>query len=149
MQNEEDKVSPVDPAEVLASEPSSDDEQDSASSEIARTPTGRFPKGVSGNPAGRPKGSKNQVTLLKLMAEEAVRSQNLDRMLSVADKVIEQALSGDTDSQKLVWQAIMSKGSVDDRSQAKEKVSITINSLSQDSPKEVKGETYDHSDDTE
>jgi hypothetical protein len=97
-------------------------------------PAHLFQKGVSGNAAGRPKGSKNRVTILKLMAEEAVRSEETDRMLEVARLIIEQALEGDKPSQKLVWDAVMSKGSVDDRSQGQEKVQITISGLPE-SPK--------------
>jgi hypothetical protein len=91
-----------------------------------RDAKGQFPKGVSGNPAGRPKGSKNRVTLLKLMVEEAVREEQGDRMLDVARLIIAQALDGETKSQKLVWDAIMSKGSADDKTQAKERVEINI-----------------------
>lgn len=63
--------------------------------------------------AGRAKGSKNKITLLKLMTEEAVRSKNLDRMLQVCDEIISDALSGDRDCRKLVWQAIMSKSNLE------------------------------------
>ena len=101
----------------------------------------RFPTGVSGNAAGRPKGSKNRVTILKLMAEEAVRSEETDRMLEVARKIIDQALDGDKPSQKLVWDAVMSKGSIDDRSQGQEKVQITISGL----PEPSKATIYDSS----
>ena len=100
---------------------------------------GRFPAGVSGNPLGRPKGSKNKVTLLKIMAEEAFRDENYDHMLHVCKIIVAQALAGDFDSQKLVWQSVMSKGSVDDRSSAQEKVEININAIS----KPEKGITID------
>ena len=65
--------------------------------------TGRFLEGHK--PKGRPKGSKNKVTLLKLMAEEAIRGDNADDMLKVAQLVIAQAMEGDSRSQKLVWDA--------------------------------------------
>lgn len=66
------------------------------------------PRGV-----GRPKGSKNKITLLKLMAEETFRSKNIDRMLQVCDEIVTDALAGDKDCRKLVWSSIMSKGSND------------------------------------
>lgn len=91
---------------------------------VERDDSGRFL--TSGNPNGRPKGSKNRVTLLKLMAEEAVREKSTEDMLRVAELVIRQAMDGDTKSQKLVWDAIMSKGSSDDKTQGKEKVEINI-----------------------
>ena len=62
---------------------------------------------------GRPKGSRNKITLIKLMAEEAVRSKHLDRMLQVCDEIINDALAGDRDCRKLVWQSIMSKSGSD------------------------------------
>lgn len=87
----------------------------------------KFPVGTSGNPLGRPKGSRNKVTLLKLMAEEAVRSRNESRMLEVADLIIERALEGDFRCSKLVWEAIMSKGAADATTTAKEKLEIKVN----------------------
>lgn len=62
---------------------------------------------------GRPKGSKNKITMLKLMTEEVVRSKNLDRMLQVCDEIITEALAGDRDCRKLVWTSIMSKSGTD------------------------------------
>lgn len=102
-----------------------------------RDDAGKFPQGVSGNPVGRPKGSKNKVTLMKLMAEEAVRTKNEDRMLEVADLVIERALEGDFRCSKLVWEAIMSRSSADDASKAREKVEIKLNLGSSRPEKEV------------
>jgi hypothetical protein len=60
------------------------------------------------------------------MAEEAIRSDNQDDLLKVARMIIDQALEGDGRSQKLIWDAVMSKGTTDDRVQAKEKVEINI-----------------------
>jgi len=106
-------------------------EAGSLSAERAPPAGGQFPAGVSGNPVGRPKGSKNKVTLLKLMAEEAIRERNYDKAQRVVDKIFDQALEGDKDSQKLVWQSVMSKGNLDDRSHAKEKVVIQIGTMQQ------------------
>lgn len=62
---------------------------------------------------GRPKGSRNKITLIKLMAEEAVRDRNLAKMLQVCEDVIQDALDGDFNCRRLVWQSIMSKSGVD------------------------------------
>jgi hypothetical protein len=62
---------------------------------------------------GRPKGSRNKITLIKLMAEEAVRDKNLSKMLKVCGDIIDDALAGDEACRKLVWQSVMSKSGVD------------------------------------
>lgn len=94
--------------------------------EIIERENGRFIPGVSGNPNGRPKGSRNRITLLKLMAEEAVREGSADKMLDVCKTIINQAIEGDKDSQKLVWAAVMSKSNLDGEKTAGDKVQITI-----------------------
>jgi hypothetical protein len=94
---------------------------------VAKSNT-KFVAGQSGNPSGRPKGSKNRVTLLKLMAEEAVRENNSDLILQICQGILQDALEGDKDMRKLVWQSVMSKGSFDDKTQAQEKVVIQIQS---------------------
>ena len=60
-----------------------------------RTPDGRFPPGVSGNPAGRPPGSLNRLTLRmrELMEGEG---------LAIVYKLLEKALSGDMQALRLV-----------------------------------------------
>jgi len=83
---------------------------------------------------GRQKGSKNKITLLKLMGEQAVRENNAEKMLEVCTLVVEQALSGDKTSQKLVWQSMVSNGVNDDK-QATEKVEIKIGAIAK--PEEV------------
>jgi hypothetical protein len=75
--------------------------------------------------AGRPKGSKNKITLLKLMAEEAARTRNASRIDYVMDMIISQAARGDATSQKLVWQAVMSQG-IPNESKGAEKLQINI-----------------------
>ena len=107
-----------------------------------REPDGKFPAGVSGNPVGRPKGSRNKVTLLKLVAEEAARERNHDRIQAVVDDIITDALAGDASMRKLVWNAVMSKGSIDDRSQAQERVVIQIGQMAPKEPE--KGITIDN-----
>lgn len=87
----------------------------------------RFKPGVSGNPAGRPKGSKNQITLLKESLELALREKSESRMAGVLDKALELALQGDTSMIKLLLELHMSKGTTQDTGKGVEKVSININ----------------------
>ena len=65
-----------------------------------RADGGRFPEGVSGNPAGRPRGSKNALTLAleELLDGEA---QEITR------KAIERAKAGDHHALKLVLDRIL------------------------------------------
>jgi len=87
----------------------------------------RFKKGVSGNPAGRPKGSKNAITLLKQSLELQLREQAAPDLGAVLDKAVELALEGNSAMIKMLLEMHMSKGSSDDH-QASERVAIQINS---------------------
>jgi len=60
------------------------------------------------------------------MAEEAVRENNMDKMMAVCEAVIEDALEGDFRSRKLVWESMVSKGVADEDKGAKERVEINI-----------------------
>lgn len=75
---------------------------------------------------GRPKGSKNKLTLLRLAGEGAIRENNMEKMVEVCEKIIDQALTGDISSQRLVWQSMVSN-TIPNAEAQKEKVSITIN----------------------
>lgn len=109
---------------------------------VARNEDGHFLPGVSGNPAGRPKGSKNRITLLKIAAEEAGRTRNFDKMLEVVQQTVVAALDGDKQARKLVWESIMSGGLSDSDGKGREKVEIKIGSVREnDSPITITGET--------
>lgn len=73
--------------------------------------------------------------MLKLMVEEAVREDNADKMLQVANLIVNQALEGDKDSQKLVWASIMSKSAADNTVAGKESVQINISTTDSASKK--------------
>jgi hypothetical protein len=74
----------------------------SATAETFRTMAGRFAPGQSGNPAGRPKGSRNKATIIaEALLDEATGP--------VVAKAIDGALSGDGPMLRTVFQAICRK----------------------------------------
>lgn len=94
-----------------------------------RNPDGTFPEKTSGNQKGRPKGSRNKITLMKLMAEEAYREDNQEKIQQVINKVVDKALKGDKACIKLVWSSVISNSPSDNKAQAQEKVVIKIDSM--------------------
>ena len=94
--------------------------------EVVRNEDGTFKKGVSGNPVGRPKGSKNKITLLKQSLEVQLREQAEPFMPDVLNKAVELAMEGDRTMLKLLLELHMSKGVADD-AKASEKLAIQIN----------------------
>jgi hypothetical protein len=94
---------------------------------VERNEDGTFPKGKSGNPAGRPKGSKNAITLLKQSLELQLREKAAPDMGAVLEKAVEMALDGHPGMIKLLLDMHVSKGTNED-AKGSEKVAIQINS---------------------
>jgi hypothetical protein len=101
-----------------------------------RTKKGQFPKGTSGNLAGRPKGSKNKMTLLRQSLELQLREEAAPQMSDVLTQAMQLALAGDRSMIKLLLELHMTKGVADER-EAKEKVSITIGTHESHTPKDI------------
>ena len=85
----------------------------------------QFKEGTSGHPTGRPKGSKNKITLLRQSLELQLREAAKDRMPEVLNKAFELALTGDKTLLKLLLELHMAKG-VPDSEKTSEKVEINI-----------------------
>jgi len=120
-------------------------EEEVKSGELQRTSKGTFVKGQSGNPLGRPKGSKNQITLAKLALEEQLRDALGPQMAEVAAKVVMQALEGDKSSQKLVWDSIMSKQALTEDKTSGSKQEIKVRTMNVMRGDVIEGEIIDDS----
>lgn len=75
--------------------------------------TNQFKKGVSGNPRGRPKGSKNKTTLIRKEMEISALEELQKDSVKVLQKAVELALEGDTSMIKLVSDKILPNAKVD------------------------------------
>ena len=118
--------------------------------EVIRDPTtGRWPKGVSGNPKGRPKGTKNHIKQLQMQLETAVR-ENLDAKVvaAIINRMAEEALAGNVAAGKLILDKVLSNAKLEEESgEEKPQLTITIENLTiKDLEKEEEGQTFDHED---
>lgn len=69
-------------------------------SELVRDEKGRFPQGVSGNPKGKAKGVRNEITLMRLELEKALREYvgnpaNAEQLLAGIDRIIDISVNGE------------------------------------------------------
>ena len=107
---------------------------------MVRNSEGQYIEGVSGNPKGRPKGSKNRITLLKMATEEAWRDRNQERLDMVLDMILMDALDGDKAARKMIFESIISKANVQEDKSAGQKQTITVHRMEvkQGEPKPTK-----------
>lgn len=96
---------------------------------LVRTAEGQFVEGVSGNPSGRPKGSKNRITLLKMQTEEAWRDRNQVRLDLILDMILQDALDGDKGARRMIFDAIVSKANVQEDKSAGQTQKITVHRM--------------------
>lgn len=88
----------------------------------------KFEPGVSGNPNGRPKGSRNKITALKENSELLLREVlTPEQLMEVMNQALLLAKGGDRSMIKLILELTMSKGTTQDNSVGGEKVQININ----------------------
>lgn len=102
---------------------------DKNSKESSEKPkTNLWKKGKSGNPAGRPKGSKNQLTLLKEAVLHNAEEMVLSNFTDVVEATIELAKQGDATALKILWDRIIpAKRTVEDKPDGEDKLNISIN----------------------
>jgi hypothetical protein len=78
---------------ITVNEPSSNKPSTSGDSTPHPNRPQLYRPGQSGNPLGRPKGSKNRITLLKLQLEESLREQAAPQIAEVLQTAIDMALN--------------------------------------------------------
>ena len=69
---------------------------------IDRNSLGQFVRGVSGNPKGKPVGSRNRISFIKHAIEEAIVRDIAEDASTIIRNAIEQAKAGDPDMIKFV-----------------------------------------------
>lgn len=103
--------------------------------------TGRFPKGKSGNPKGRPKGSKNKVSLIREGIEGQLVEASEKDALDIYKKTVAMAKAGDTTCIKILMDRMWPAGRPDDRAEKSGGgINIIIKGLEIEDPKVIEGE---------
>lgn len=96
---------------------------------MVRAVDGTYLEGESGNKLGRPVGSKNKLTLYKLMAEESFRGRNEHKIALILDMIVAEALDGNKQAMKMVWDASVSKANVTEDKNVASKQQITVHRM--------------------
>lgn len=111
--------------------------------EVIRSDQGQFLPGKSGNPKGRPKGTKNRITELKQEMELVLREGiNPDVLKKILASMANEAISGNVQAAKLILDRfITNASSAEDDGEANPTLVIEIKNLTPQAIEEVVGET--------
>ena len=125
----------------------SETEQKEAATPVRCPETGRFL--TSGNPKGRPPGSRNRANLVKEFIEEKLTSELEDEAVEVLHVAIRKAKAGDNAMIKLLLGDMLStaRGPGGDDDRTKGGIRVTINNMTREAQQEVAGVTIDQEDD--
>jgi len=108
---------------------------------VKRTSKGQFLKGQSGNPLGRAKGTKNRITLARLMLEEELREQLTENGPKIMKKAVKMALDGDDKIMRVLLDKMLATPKGDDSADAKDnEIKITVNNMTSGAPSATKVE---------
>lgn len=89
--------------------------------------------GQSGNPKGRPKGSKNKLSLLREAVLESAENIVLSNFEDIVQATVELAKQGDATALKIVWDRIIpAKRTVEDKVEGEDKMNISISIVGMD-----------------
>jgi len=117
--------------------------------EVVRDKGGRFVKGATGNPKGRPLGAKNRIVKAKQELELLLREEivNADQIRGIWLSMVAEAQNGNVTAAKLILDKVMSNSKVDeDVGQDGNQITIKIDNLTLPGHDEkvVEGEVIDN-----
>lgn len=101
------------------------------SKEVAKKSTTQFQKGKSGNPGGRPKGSKNKATLLREAMQKKADVMLSKELPQVLRAVVTAAKAGDMSAAKMILDRTIPTKRADDGNdtEGNKQIQITIQNL--------------------
>lgn len=110
---------------------------------------GRFVKGVSGNPRGRPPGTKNRIVKMKQEMEEAIRTHmHPAEIKEIVSAMVSEAKNGNVAAAKLILDKVMSNANIsEDVGDSDNRIVIKIENFTPGAnEKMVRGEIIENED---